>query len=87
MVSLDFPVGIDNSLILFLEARNSELDVVLVDDPDQNIWINKVNPQWSGALPATLIRCGKNTIFIEDPVDYEEHTQSVNKMIINPKTK
>jgi hypothetical protein len=29
--------------------------VLLLDEQDANSWINKVEKQWSGALPATII--------------------------------
>ena len=38
----------------FMEKRNIKSPVFLLDDVDYNKWINKVNPEWSGAIPATM---------------------------------
>lgn len=55
MVNLDFPDQLQSRVIPFLERRKSALHVIMLDDPDQNTWINRVDTNWSGALPATLI--------------------------------
>ncbi len=38
----------------FMEKRNIKSPVFLLDDVDYNKWIDKVNPEWSGAIPATI---------------------------------
>ncbi len=38
----------------FIEKRNIIAPVYLLDDIDYNAWIDKINPEWSGAIPATL---------------------------------
>jgi thiol-disulfide isomerase/thioredoxin len=39
----------------FVEKQKLTATVWLLDEPDQNIWIDKVSKKWSGAIPATLI--------------------------------
>lgn len=80
MVSLDFPNQLDKSLYPFVKNRKSDLKVVLLDDPAQNVWIDKINSGWSGAIPATLVYKGKNRIFIEGPVDYSDLVNAINKV-------
>lgn len=84
MVSLDFPGQLEKSLLPFLKQRDSKLPVVLLDDPDQNTWINRVNPQWSGALPATLIYRGNQKVFFEGPVDYEDISKNIELLLTKP---
>ncbi len=55
LVSLDFPDKLEGQVIPFIEKQNIKSDVVLLDDADANSWIPKVSPEWSGAIPATLI--------------------------------
>ena len=55
LVSLDFPDKIESQVIPFMEKNNIKSEVVLLDDPDANSWIPKVSPDWSGAIPATVI--------------------------------
>ena len=39
----------------FVEKRELTPQVLLLDEIDYNSWIDKVDPSWSGAIPATLI--------------------------------
>ena len=55
LVSLDFIKQKDQKLIPFLTKQKIKSEVILLDEPDYNAWIDKVNPAWSGALPATMI--------------------------------
>lgn len=55
MVSLDFAEGFDNKVIPFVKEKALITDVILLDNLDYNSWIDKVDPSWSGAIPATLI--------------------------------
>jgi hypothetical protein len=38
---------------------------VLLDDADENYWINDINANWSGAIPATLIYNSQKRDFYE----------------------
>jgi thiol-disulfide isomerase/thioredoxin len=54
-VSLDFPNQLESRVIPFIERMNMQAQVVLLDDTRENRWIPKVDENWSGAIPATLI--------------------------------
>jgi thiol-disulfide isomerase/thioredoxin len=55
LVSLDFPGQLESSLIPYLKSNNIKSQVVLLNDPDQNRWIDLVYKSWSGDIPFTLI--------------------------------
>lgn len=55
LVSLDFPGQLNSKLVPFLKSKDIKSEVILLDDPDQNRWINLVDKNWSGAIPFTLI--------------------------------
>ncbi len=55
LVSLDMPNQLENRLIPFLKTNKIESDVILLNDANQNRWINKVDANWSGDIPFTLI--------------------------------
>lgn len=85
MISLDFPDQLQKRVIPFLEVRKSKLDVIMLDDPNQNVWINKVDPGWSGSLPATLIYSKGKRTFLESELTFDklknalkEHLNSTN---------
>ena len=55
LVSLDFPSQLESRLLPFIKKHKLQSDVILLDDPQQNQWINKVDPKWSGTIPFTQI--------------------------------
>ena len=55
LVSLDFADEFEKRVLPFVDKRGLKSQVLLVDDIDYNSWIEKVDPSWSGAIPATLI--------------------------------
>lgn len=65
LVSLDFSRQLDSKLKPFLEQRALQSEVIHLDAPNANSWIDRVSPEWSGAIPATLVRRGDKEIFHE----------------------
>ncbi|QYA26118.1 TlpA family protein disulfide reductase [Gramella sp. MT6] len=55
LVSLDFPKDVDTKLVSFVKENQIEDKVVVLLDGKYNDWIDKVSPEWSGAIPATYI--------------------------------
>ena len=56
LVSLDLDLDPDAEKVYkFIKRRNIQSEVLLLDEPDPNTWINNIAPEWSGALPATII--------------------------------
>jgi thiol-disulfide isomerase/thioredoxin len=72
LVSLDFPKQIESRLIPFLDKHQITSEVVVLNDPDANRWINKVHPDWSGTIPATVIYNKDKRDFHEGSFTYEE---------------
>jgi thiol-disulfide isomerase/thioredoxin len=72
LISLDFPKRVDKSLIPFMNKRKLKNKVILLDDKNANEWIDKVNPNWSGAIPATIIYNSTKRSFHESSFDFKE---------------
>ncbi len=72
LVSLDFRNKVDQSLIPFLKKNPLKGQVVLLDDNDSNTWISKIDPSWTGALPATIIYRNKQGAFFEKSFTFTE---------------
>ena len=70
LVSLDFPDQVESRLIPFIKNQDLKMPVVFLDDPYTNEWIPKVSPDWSGALPATVIISKDSYAFYERSLDY-----------------
>ncbi len=82
LVSLDFLKHIDTRLRPFIEKHEIIADVMLLNDPDSNSWIDKVSPDWSGALPATVIYNRNFRAFYEKSFTYEELQSIINQNLI-----
>jgi thiol-disulfide isomerase/thioredoxin len=81
-VSLDMPTMIDNNLIPYIKNNDITAPVVLLDDPDANAWIDKVDPSWSGALPATLVYTKNKRIFFGRKVTYQIIDDTLSDLLI-----
>ncbi len=83
LVSLDFSKQVDTKLKPFLKKHNLQSEVVLLDDPDQNSWIDKVDPKWSGAIPITLIKKGDRKAFYERTFHSFEELNTLIQSFLN----
>ena len=81
LVSLDFPDKFESQLIPFVKKKKIIPQVILLDDPDENSWIPKVDESWSGALPATLIYNKDKRAFYKQPFTKESLFEEVEKFI------
>lgn len=74
LVSLDFKSQLASKVKPFIEKKNIRSTVLLLDEPDANSYIDKVSPEWSGAIPATLIVNSQKKIrqFHEKKFSYDE---------------
>ncbi len=79
LVSIDFPHVYKSKLQPFIEKYNLKSKVVVLDDVDGNAWISKVNKDWSGSIPATIIYKNKNSKFFEKSFTYEELEKEVKQ--------
>jgi len=81
LVSLDFPDKIESQLIPFVTKRKLKSEVVLLDDPNANEWIPKVDETWTGAIPATIIFSKDKRKFYEQSFTYEELENELQTII------
>ena len=79
LVSIDFPKMVESKLLPYIKTNNIQSEVILLNDPDANSWIPKVDSSWSGAIPATVIYKNNQKRFYEKLFTYEELKSEVNK--------
>ena len=65
----------------FVENKNIQAEVVILDDPKQNDWIPKVSEEWGGGIPATLIYNKDKRTFYERGFTYEELNNELYEFI------
>ena len=72
LISMDFAKELKTRVIPFVNQRKIKSRVWLLNEPDANSWIDKINSEWSGAIPATLIvNNHKNKkVFFEQKLEY-----------------
>jgi thiol-disulfide isomerase/thioredoxin len=81
LVSIDMPKKIESALIPFIQKRKIKSEVIHLDDPDANAWIEKVDKNWSGAIPATVIYNADKRMFYERSFTYSELENELLKII------
>jgi len=82
LVSLDFPRQIESRVIPFLKEKGITAEVFLMTDLDYNSWIDRIDPSWSGAIPATLIYNRETRVFLEQELTRDElfnHVTQINQ--------
>lgn len=80
LVSLDFTKDLER-VNTFAKQRAISKNVVLLNEPDYNSWINKIDPDWSGALPATLILTKSQKEFYEKKFEDNELEKRVEALL------
>ena len=85
LVSLDMDLDPDPAKVYkFIKKKNIKSTVYLLNEADPNSWIDKIDKEWSGAIPATIV-INKQTakrIFVGKQV----HEGDLEKIIAEVKT-
>lgn len=82
LVSLDFADQLEK-VNRFASRKALKSNLYLLDNVDYNSWINKVDPSWTGAIPATLIinpKTGKRK-FVESEMKEEELNAIIKELL------
>ncbi|WP_291114488.1 TlpA disulfide reductase family protein [Flavobacterium sp. UBA6135] len=81
LVSLDFPKMAESRVIPFIKRKDLQAEVVLLNDPDANSWIEKVSKDWSGAIPATIIYRNEKRKFFEKAFTETELENEIKSLL------
>lgn len=82
MVSLDFKKDLETRVKPFVQKNNMASEVLLLNEPDYNSWIDRVDSTWSGAIPATVILWKEKKIFFEKEFESYQELESTIKPFI-----
>ncbi len=77
LVCLDFSEELDKKVLPFLQKREIKNYCLLLDETNGNDFINKVNKDWSGAIPSTLFKYGNKTVFKEKKLKLKELEEQI----------
>lgn len=81
LVSMDMPKKVESALIPFILKKKLQSEVIHLDDPDANAWIEKVDATWSGAIPATIMYNKSIRMFYERSFTYADLENELLKII------
>jgi thiol-disulfide isomerase/thioredoxin len=84
LFSLDYADKVDK-VNAFVKRKQLKCEVFLLDEIDGNSWIDKVDPTWGGAIPATIIINPKtgHRKFIEKELKDGDLERLVNEISLN----
>lgn len=54
LVTIDWGTTLDRKVKPFIKRKGLKSNIVLLDDPKTNDWIDRVDPSWTGSIPITL---------------------------------
>ncbi len=72
LISLDFTDQISSKLSPFIKKKKLHSEVLVLDAGDPNIWIDMIEPSWSGTIPASLVTHRGKRCFIENSFEDTE---------------
>lgn len=83
LISTDFRRDVDRRLKPFVERQDLKSQVVFLDERTPNDWIDLIAPEWSGAIPATLVVRPKVKFerFFERQLRYEDLEKAVQEAL------
>ncbi|MFH6962663.1 TlpA disulfide reductase family protein [Flavobacterium plurextorum] len=80
LVSLDFKSKLKSNVIPFVKRKNLKNEVFLLNEGSPQEFIDRIDPSWSGSIPATLfIKNGKRK-FVESEFTYEQLLTEYKKL-------
>jgi len=82
-ISADDDEDLDEKVIPFLKSQNAQFENYLVKVSEPEDFINVLNKDWGGAIPATFIydKVGKQKKMLIGTQSYEQFEQAIKKMI------
>ena len=80
LINLDFNSAVETGVKPFMDKRNIKSHVIHITDTDPNDWAGKVDKDWGGNIPITLIyKGGKRVAFHPSQLTYIELVNLISK--------
>ncbi len=65
LISLDHPRKSAEKVKKIMSTKDIKSSVYILNETDMNLFINAIEPSWSGAIPATIITYQQGRLFFE----------------------
>jgi thiol-disulfide isomerase/thioredoxin len=81
-ISVDLPSEIETKVKPFLEEQSADFSVVVIKEKSSEEVINLINPEWNGAVPATVIYDETGTMqeFIAEVKNFDAFHSSIERV-------
>lgn len=80
LISLDFKSKLESNVIPFVERKNLKNEVFLLNESNPQEFIDRIDPNWSGSIPATLFIKNEKRKFVETEFTYEQLLTEYKKL-------
>ncbi|WP_281632995.1 TlpA family protein disulfide reductase [Flavobacterium luteolum] len=80
LVSLDFKSKLQSNVVPFVKRKNLKNEVFLLNESNPQEFIDRIDPSWSGSIPATLFIKNDKRKFVESEFTYEQLLTEYKKL-------
>lgn len=80
LVSVDFKSKLNSNVIPFVKRKKLKNEVFLLNESSPQEYIDRIDPSWSGSIPATLFIKGNTRKFVESEFTYEQLLTEYKKL-------
>ncbi|MHC0440325.1 MULTISPECIES: TlpA family protein disulfide reductase [Flavobacterium] len=80
LVSVDFKSKLNSAVIPFVKRKNLQNQVFLLNESSPQEYIDRIDPSWSGSIPATLFIKDDKRKFVETELTYEQLLTEYKKL-------
>lgn len=80
LVSVDFKSKLSSAVVPFVKRKNLKNEVFLLNESSPQEYIDRIDPSWSGSIPATLFIKGNKRKFVESEFSYEQLLTEYKKL-------
>lgn len=80
LISLDFKSKLASNVIPFVKRKNLKNEVFLFNESSPQEFIDRIDPSWSGGIPATLFIKNDKRKFVESEFTYEQLLAEYKKL-------
>jgi len=83
LVSLDFEESFPDDIIKFMKKRKINASTLWLDESNADYFCPKIDPKWSGAIPATLFIDNKRGYrkFVEEKLSHEDLKKEIMALL------
>lgn len=80
LVSVDFKSKLNSGVIPFVKRKKLKSEVFLLNESSPQEYIDRIDPSWSGSIPATIFIKNDKRKFVESEFTYEQLLTEYKKL-------